>query len=72
MFTEEVKKGKQFSDDRKQVWEEGKSVGDVVRLAEAESRVVVNICVKLGDLGNLTSIGSDIEELVLEAWWDLF
>lgn len=66
MFTEEVKKGKQFSDDRKQVWEEGKSVGDVVRLAEAESRVV-NICVKLGDLGNLTSIGSDIEEFVLEA-----
>lgn len=56
MFIEEVKNERSFLMIEvslgRRVWVI-KSVGDVVRLAEVESRVVMNICVKLGDVGNL-------------------
>lgn len=56
MFIEEVKNERSFlmteASLGRRAWVT-KSVGDVVRLAEAESRVVMNTCVKLGDVGNL-------------------
>lgn len=56
MFSEDVKEGDEFSDQETSLGGKAwiaKSVGDMVRFMEAGNWVMMNICVKLGDLGIL-------------------